>query len=324
MKATILFALPLLLIGCNQKKEELKTLEKEIVSNNPQEGKKLMETQCYVCHSPNAPEKEGRIAPPMVAIKAHYMSEGVTKEEFVGAMKSFVENPSKDKAHLKGALKRFGLMPKQVFAEGSIEKIAAYMYDYQIEEPTWFKEHWKERGFGDWTQSGKKITENDKPKSFEEIGIEYALSTQKVLGKNLMEAIQKKGTLGAVTFCNIKAMPLTDSIANQYNAVIKRVSDKNRNPNNKANAEELQYIAQFEKEIAAKKEIKAVVLDKGNKVQFYYPIQTNTKCLQCHGTQIKPDVQKQILKLYPKDLAVGYTENQVRGIWSISFDKKKL
>jgi hypothetical protein len=28
------------------------------------------------------------------------------------------------------------------------------------------------------------------------------------------------------------------------------------------------------------------------------------------------------MKLYPKDLAIGYNENEVRGIWSITFDKK--
>nr|WP_321540500.1 DUF6132 family protein [Flavobacterium piscinae] len=62
---------------------------------------------------------------------------------------------------------------------------------------------------------------------------------------------------------------------------------------------------------------------KKDKVQFYYPIETNTMCLQCHGKQIKPEVQRQILKLYPNDLAFGYGENEVRGIWSITFEKKK-
>ena len=137
-----------------------------------------------------------------------------------------------------------------------------------------------------------------------------------------MGAIQKKGTLEALSFCNIQAIPLTDSMSTKFNASIKRVSDKNRNPNNKANTEELQYIAQFKKELATKKEIKPVVIEKGNKVQFYYPIETNTMCLQCHGKQIKPEVSQKIMKLYPKDLAIGYSESEVRGIWSITFDKK--
>ena len=29
----------------------------------------------------------------------------------------------------------------------------------------------------------------------------------------------------------------------------------------------------------------------------------------------------QIKNLYPKDLATGYSENQVRGIWGVTFNK---
>jgi hypothetical protein len=322
MKSIVFIGLSLLVLSCNQKKEVDKNQNSKVVSTDGLEGKKLMETNCYVCHSPNAPEGEGRIAPPMVAIKARYIDkEGYTKDAFIGAIKSFVENPTEEKALLYGAVRKHGLMPKQVFPEGSLNKIAEFMYDYQIEEPEWFKAHWQGNGNENWTQSGKKFVGNSKPKTYEEIGLEYSLSTKKILGKNLMGAIQKKGTLAALEFCNSKAMPLTDSIATKYNATIKRVSDKNRNPNNKANAEELKYIEQFKADLIAKKESKPVVIEKGNKVHFYYPIPTNSMCLQCHGKQVKPDVQKQILKLYPKDLAIGYGENEVRGIWSITFNK---
>jgi cytochrome c553 len=282
-----------------------------------------METHCYLCHNPTASKNEGRIAPPMVAIKARYIDrEGYNKEEFIKHFTSFVENPTEEKALLRGAVKRHGVMPKQVFPEGSVAKIAAFMYDYQIEEPTWFKAHWESHGNKNWKQSGAKLATASIEKTFSEIGLEYALETKKLLGKNLMGAIQKEGTLAALKFCNIQAMPLTDSMSAQYNAVIKRVSDRNRNPNNKANAEELYYIDYYKNQLAHQQEIKPVTLEKSGKIQFYYPIETNSMCLQCHGTQIKSEVSKQILKLYPNDLAVGYKENEVRGIWSITFDKK--
>lgn len=246
-----------------------------------------------------------------------------TKEDFVKAISSFVENPTKEHAKMRGAVRNFGVMPKQVFPENTVEQIADFMFHYQIEEPSWFKEHWQGHGNDNWSQPGKKVIVLEKQKTYEEIGLEYALSTKKLLGQNLMGTIQKKGTLEALAFCNIKAMSLTDSMSVKYNAIIKRVSDKNRNHNNKANAEELVYIEQFKKDLANKKESKPIVVDKGEKVQFYYPIPTNSMCLQCHGKQIKPEVAKHILKLYPNDLAVGYNENEVRGIWSISFDKKQ-
>lgn len=327
MKNILLLLISIFLFSCNKKKEEFKPVENENVSLDTiaHNGKKLMETHCYVCHSPSAKEDEGRIAPPMIAIKARYLMDYDTKEDFVKAISNFVENPTEGNTKMHGAVKRFGVMPKQVFPENAVAQIVDFMFEYQIEEPAWFKEHWQGHGNDNWTQPGKKVIVVEKQKTYEEIGLEYALSTKKLLGQNLMGTIQKKGTLEALAFCNIQAMPLTDSMSVKYNATIKRVSDKNRNPNNKANAEELVYIAQFKKEIAANKESKPVVVDKGDKVQFYYPIPTNTMCLQCHGKpeNIKPEVRAKTLKLYPQDLAVGYGENEVRGIWSITFNKKQ-
>jgi cytochrome c553 len=327
MKNLIILAASLLLFSCNQKKEAYKLVENETIALDTiaHNGKKLMETHCYLCHSPSAKENEGRIAPPMIAVKSRYLMDYDTKEDFVNAITAFVENPSDDHAIMYGAVKKFGVMPKQVFPENTVEQIADFMFDYQIEEPTWFKDHWQGHGNDNWSQPGKKVVVLEKQKTYEEIGLEYALSTKKVLGENLMGTIQKKGTLEALAFCNIQAMPLTDSMSFNYNATIKRVSDKNRNPNNKANAEELKYIEQFKRDSAENKESKPVVVDKGGKVQFYYPIPTNTMCLQCHGKpeNIKPEVRAKTLKLYPNDLAIGYGENEVRGIWSITFNKNK-
>lgn len=155
-------------------------------------------------------------------------------------------------------------------------------------------------------------------------GLEYALNTQAVLGKNLMQAIQKSGTLGALSFCNEKAYPLTDSMSVVHNAIIKRVSDKPRNQSNQANDQELEYIETFKQIIANKESVNPIVKDSDSQVQIYYPILTNAMCLQCHGQSnksIKPSTLKELNILYPHDKAIGYNENEVRGIWSVTFDK---
>ncbi|MBJ2174690.1 DUF3365 domain-containing protein [Aureibaculum sp. A20] len=155
-------------------------------------------------------------------------------------------------------------------------------------------------------------------------GLKYAMSTKATLGKNLMGAIQKKGTEHALEFCNTKAIPLTDSMAMAQKAIIKRVSDKPRNPDNQANAEELGYIKTFKEQLAAGQQPEGIVKKKDGKVHFYYPIATNQMCLQCHGTpneQIKPQVMTMIDKLYPEDKAKGYAINEVRGIWNVVFDE---
>jgi cytochrome c553 len=288
-------------------------------------GKDLMQNNCYVCHNPSAPEDGPRIAPPMAAIKAHYINENTSKEAFTKSMVDFLNEPTEEKARLKGAVKRFGLMPYQKYSETTITQIAEYMYDYEIAEPDWFKDHFEKNDGKPYRQRGKKMAQGAKTaQTYTEIGMEYALATKQLLGKNLMGAIQSNGTLHALEFCNVQAMPLTDSMSTAYNATIKRVSDRNRNPNNKASNEEIAYILKFSDQIADGLEPEPITVSVGSKIHFYYPIVTNTMCLKCHGKteQMESEVVSKITALYPDDKAVGYKENEVRGIWSISFELK--
>lgn len=158
---------------------------------------------------------------------------------------------------------------------------------------------------------------------YAERGLEYALNAQAVLGKNLMQAIQKDGTIGALSFCNEMAYPLTDSMAVVQNVQLKRVSDKPRNQNNQANAEELKYIEAYKNRIAKQELPDPLVTQSNTEVQVYYPILTNAMCLQCHGQpkDIVPSTLKKLTVLYPKDKALGYDLNEVRGIWKVTFDK---
>ncbi len=160
--------------------------------------------------------------------------------------------------------------------------------------------------------------------SYAQIGLDMAFSTKAQLGKNLMGTMKEKGTNEALQFCNIKAIPLTDSMATVHRARIKRVSDKTRNSNNKANETELKSIESFKNVLVNGEEIKPILETKNDSVYFYYPIVTNGMCLKCHGSKetIDPDVLASLNKLYPTDAATGYTENEVRGIWSIQFKAK--
>lgn len=172
----------------------------------------------------------------------------------------------------------------------------------------------------------KTTTEEPSSKNYTEIGSNYAKSTQKELGTNLMAAIQKEGTLGALEFCNVQAYPLTDSMAVVHHAKIKRVSDKPRNPFNQANDEELGYIEAFKNMIATGDTVEPIINDENGQMYFYSPITTNAMCLQCHGKpeeQIQPATMAKLQELYPADEAVGYTDNELRGIWAITFDKEQ-
>ena len=113
-------------------------------------------------------------------------------------------------------------------------------------------------------------------------------------------------------------------MSSKHDAIIKRVSDKNRNPNNKANAQELDYISLYKQILKNGEEPEPIVVEENKKVNFYYPIVTNAMCLKCHGTpgkEIQRETYDKIKELYPNDKAIGYDVNEVRGMWSISFDK---
>ncbi len=156
------------------------------------------------------------------------------------------------------------------------------------------------------------------------VGLQYAMTTKATLGKNLMGAVKSKGTSNALSFCNTKAIHLTDSMATVHNAIITRVSDKPRNPNNQANEEELAYIETFKTSLIPGQPFEPIIKKQNGKVHFYYPIVTNKMCLQCHGKpneQITPEVMTAIDKLYPEDKAKGYDVDQVRGIWNVVFDE---
>ncbi|SFU29781.1 Protein of unknown function [Pustulibacterium marinum] len=317
----ILYTLLLIvLVGCKSDPEKKEVTE----AYKPEEAHALLTQKCYVGHSVTAEHDSGRIAPPMVAVKTRYLKEANSKEEFIQAISAFVNEPSEGNAKMRGAVKRFGVMPYQQFSKEELSMMAAFMYDYQLESPEWFAEHYQEKHSGNFEQEGKVFQTKTDEKSYAEIGMNYALETKKVLGKNLMGKMQQESPVAALTFCNVQALPLTDSMATKYNATIKRVSDKNRNPVNAANTEEVGYINEFQKIVAAGEKVKPIVKEEGDSVHFYAPIVTNAMCLKCHGTEatMAPEVRMKLPELYPMDKAIGYSENEVRGIWSITFDKQ--
>lgn len=323
MKILVLFcALAFVFTSCKDSKSSY-SQQKSITesTNKVHPGKTAMETHCYVCHAPEKPQPQVRIAPSMVMVQNHYIKKNTTKEQFTKEFISFLEEPSEAKAKMPGAVRNFGLMPYQKFPKDVLEQIADYLFEYNpIDEDQTVSSNKAPQSSMNQEKSREdtsQLTQEQKA----EIGLKYALETKQLLGQNLMGAIQKNGTLHALEFCNVEAMPLTAQMQEKFGADIQRVSNKNRNPNNAANEEETYYINFFQKEIDEGNDPKPVVLSQDGKTRFYYPIVTNTMCLQCHGKPniINTEVLLQIKDLYPNDLATGYDENEVRGIWSIGF-----
>ena len=143
-----------------------------------------------------------------------------------------------------------------------------------------------------------------------------AEQTKKNLVGNLTKQISENGAEKALEFCNVNAIPLTQKLEAENGVMVKRVSDKNRNPDNTANETELKIIEQFKTQLAKNEELKAT-MENG---VFYAPITTNAMCLQCHGSEkeMKPEVLAKIKSFYPNDKALGYKENELRGLMVIN------
>jgi len=143
---------------------------------------------------------------------------------------------------------------------------------------------------------------------------------QKVLLANVMQAMKSGGPGFAVTYCNEKAMPLTDSLAKAHNCVIQRVSDKYRNPSNKLSETDAEVFT------AMNASLKPVLLSENGYLIYYKPIKiAMPACLTCHGTEGKELDAKTaeiIRQKYPNDLATGYKEGDLRGFWKITFQGK--
>lgn len=154
------------------------------------------------------------------------------------------------------------------------------------------------------------------------LGDSISMEMQNVLLQNVGEAIQKGGTDYAVEFCNIQAMPLTDSIADHLKVYIQRLSDKNRNPAN-AIQTQMDSIA-WEKMKSEKTDF--TKQDKNGEVYYYKPILiAMPTCIKCHGgkNDITESTKKIIAQKYPNDKAVGYQMGDLRGMWKIKWTNDK-
>ncbi|MBL7472950.1 Tll0287-like domain-containing protein [Robertkochia sediminum] len=156
-------------------------------------------------------------------------------------------------------------------------------------------------------------------------GQQIAMQTQQVLGTTLKQKIAEGGPENAIAFCNLRALPITDSLAKVHHARIRRVTNKTRNGVNRANSEALSIMKRYKDQLEKGETLEGVVYVKNDHIQTYYPIMTAHLCMQCHGipvTDIKAGTMSSILERYPADRAKGYTPGELRGLWSIQFEKQ--
>ncbi len=141
----------------------------------------------------------------------------------------------------------------------------------------------------------------------------------KDLKSELSSAMKEGGAISAIEVCLTKANNITDKHSAGKFVSIKRVSDKNRNPENLADSTQLEILQKFYDDNSMTNNLSMNETKNGRTFTYYKVIKTNPLCLQCHGKQdeIDNEVMKLILDSYPEDKAIGYTANQVRGMFVV-------
>jgi hypothetical protein len=165
-------------------------------------------------------------------------------------------------------------------------------------------------------------------KLYLEKGLLVSKSTGKELSETLSNKMKSGGVIEAVEFCNVAALPLTQQMSDRHEVLIKRTSLKTRNPLNKPTQNELLILKEFQLNLDKGISLEPkIVLGQNGTPNYYAPILVQKKCLKCHGTlnkELSKSTDSIIKSYYLNDMATGYSEGDLRGIWSISFTKSKF
>jgi hypothetical protein len=173
------------------------------------------------------------------------------------------------------------------------------------------------------TESTQKVLTEAEKATYLKKGKEIASQTFTVLSTELQSAMQSGGVSKAISYCNLAAYPLVDSLSQLYQADIKRTSLKVRSEENKPTESEVAILNRFKSVVDKGGFPKPTVdLSADQEIHFYAPIAVNELCLKCHGTvgeTITDNDYALIKQYYPEDHAINYSDGDLRGMWSITF-----
>ena len=160
--------------------------------------------------------------------------------------------------------------------------------------------------------------------NYEGVSAGISEEAKMALGGELKAAMERGGVAEAVGYCNLNAIDITETVAKKYNATIKRVTDKPRNPANAANEQELVQMKKWRELLAAPTGQVLTQEETETERHFYLPIKIDAFCTNCHGVPgetLTLENQAIISAKYPTDQAIGYQLGDLRGLWHITFPK---
>lgn len=148
--------------------------------------------------------------------------------------------------------------------------------------------------------------------------------TSDTLRSALQQSMKEKGVAGAIEYCNVNAYAITSLYA-EDDIVIRRTAEKYRNPGNIPDSIEKIVFEHYKSLLENKEPLENVVLEASGNIHYFKPIILHRMCTNCHGiagSDIQAGAVEEIRKRYPADMATGFSEGDLRGMWHIRFPRK--
>lgn len=156
-----------------------------------------------------------------------------------------------------------------------------------------------------------------------ELATEARAITQQFVGTllpTLQTALQSGGPASAIEVCSVQAPAIADQLTQETGWLVKRVSLKPRNVDRAIpDAWERQQLESFDARQRAG-EAGPTINHGGQEAGEYRYMQAQPVmplCLTCHGSELSAEVRTALGRLYPDDVATGYSEGEIRGAISL-------
>jgi hypothetical protein len=140
----------------------------------------------------------------------------------------------------------------------------------------------------------------------------------------LTQAIGTQGVAGAVAVCREQAPAIAARLSAEHGARVTRKAERNRNPS--ATLDDIER-AEWPAFAAApmvspgkpREKVITHQQDGEPRLRYLRAIPTAGLCLACHGESLAVDVREALNEQYPDDLATGFAEGDLRGLFSIDW-----
>lgn len=152
-----------------------------------------------------------------------------------------------------------------------------------------------------------------------------AMMLGKTLKQSLQQAVKSGGLAHGVSVCK----DIAPSIAKQLSTdgwQVGRTAIKVRNTSNQPDTWEqagLQAMLDGLSDGLKPNALTQVKIDsEAGNYRYMAPIMTGKLCLNCHGSEIKPEVKAMIDAEYPADQATGFEAGELRGAFTITYQSE--